>query len=209
MLLFRNNVARRLIPGVCLLMLTIVLAACSGLSGITGGSPTPTPTPSPRPSPTASAATQTYKGNGYTIAYPQGWKVQPSGNQVVFQDAQGLNVMTIVIVPNPGGLNSADNIADTTFPLVEKTLLTNPQPATNVLSTTTVAGDTWSQRGATGTLASGAPVQGELIMLVDNHPLNSPNTQTYEIYYGGPSLTFAQVNATYFQAMLQSFKFTA
>lgn len=87
--------------------------------------------------------------------------------------------------------------------------MTNPQPA-SLSPTTTVAGEAWTQRGATGTLSTGGQsVPGTLILLVDNHPTSVPTTQAYEIYYGGPTATFDQIDRTVFQAMLQSFKFTA
>jgi hypothetical protein len=192
-----------------LLLLLTVLTACTSTGTthiaysstssalLASASPTPTPT------------TRTYTGAGFSLIYPSSWQAQGTGSQVVFQDAQGFNALTVVITPNPGGAKSAASLADSTFPLVEKAILTNPQ-ATNVAPTVTVAGESWVQRGATGTLSTGGQsVPGTLLLLLDNHPASSPKTRAYEMYYGGPAATFEQKERTLFQAMLQSFKFTA
>ena len=152
---------------------------------------------------------QQYMGTGFSLSYPQGWQKSASGNQVTFLDPLSKNVVTIVSVANPAGAESASALADTTLPLIEKTLLSKGQTAT-VAPTTTVAGDTWAQRSATGELAITDPgTQGTLMMLIDNHPAQAANTKAYEIYYYGPSATFTQSNTLAFQPMLQSFKFTA
>jgi hypothetical protein len=151
---------------------------------------------------------QTYKGKDFSISYPQGAQQSASGNQVTFLDPITKNVMTIVTVPNPGGAQPAGALADATLPLINKTLLKNAQPAT-VAPTVTVAGETWVQRSSTGDLAITDPgTPGTLYMLIDNHPANAATTQAFEIYYYGPTATWSQAQAV-FQAMLQTFKFTA
>lgn len=192
----------------CLLFpfLIVGLVACNS----TGNAPANlSTTPSLAQTPTSAPITtlKTYTGTSFSLSYPQDWKVQGTGNQVIFQDAQGLNALTVIITPNPKGTKSANALADTTFPLVEKAILTNAQ-TTQVISTVSVGGETWVQRGATGTLNTGGQsVPGKLIMLVDNHPAQTSATLAYEIYYGGPTATFDQKENALFQAMLQSFTF--
>lgn len=208
-----KHVTRRMSLGLGVVLLMVLLAACGGgSSGSTGTTPTPkasTPTPTPTTAvPTANM--KTYTGKDFSISYPQTWQESASGNQVTFADPLVTkDIVTIVAVPNPAGAQSASDIADSSMPLIEKTLLTKAQPAT-VAPTVTVAGESWAQRSATGDLALTDPgTQGTLFLLVDNHPANAANTQAYEIYYYGPTSTFSQSNTLAFQPMLQSFKFTA
>jgi hypothetical protein len=153
---------------------------------------------------------QTYTGKGFTIEYPQNWKAQSSQAGVVFSDAQQLHTLTIAVAPNPGGIASPDKEADAALSLLEKSGgISSAQPA-NLPATTTVGGESWVQRGITGSaMVNGTAVPGELVVLVDNHPAQSPSTQAFEIYYGGPSVDFQQQNSLVFQPMLQTFKFTA
>lgn len=207
-----KHVTQRMSIAFCSLVLVVLLAACGG--GSTGAASTLTPTtqaPTPTPTTAAPAGTmKTYTGAHFSISYPSTWQESSSGNQVTFADPLvSKDIMTIVTVPNPMGAQSASALADTTLPLIEKTLLKNAQTAT-AAPTTTVGSDTWQQRSATGELAITDPgTQGTLYMLVDNHPANASDTMAYEIYYYGPTSTFAQSNTLAFQPMLQSFKFTA
>lgn len=207
---FRKRVIRRLSIGFSTLVLVIVLAACGGSGGGTG-SATPTPTAAPSPTPTTATSSQLYTGDGFTIQYPQSWKVQTNQNTVIFTDALMLNTLTILIVPNPGGAISSSQQADVALSTVEKAGgISNAQPVSGLPATATVGGESWVQRGITGTVTSnGVSVPGELILLATNHPANSPTTKTFEIYYAGPSASFQQINQAYFQPMLLSFKFTA
>lgn len=214
MISFCKYVTRRLSFAPGALLLVILLAACSGI----GSSASPTPTPKPAPPtpttpPTPAVALQTYTGNGFTIGYPQGWKTQTvqqnAINGIAFTDALGVNALTVLLVPNPGGTTSAanENKAAVTFANVAAGLK-NPQPV-SLPATTSVAGENWVQTGETGTIsANNTSVPGEVVVLTDNHPASAPTTNAYDISYGGPSLTFQQENQI-FQVMLQSFKFTS
>jgi hypothetical protein len=212
-----KHVTRRISLGLSFLLLAMLMAACSGLGTSTSStstatstpiSKTATPTPTSVPVPTV--ALTTYTGASYTIGYPTSWKKQTSGTSVVFQDAQGLNALTISTVPNPEGTQSADTISTASLTTLEQAGdIKDPQP-TNLPATTTVGGESWVQKGITGTATdNGVAVPGELVLLVDNHPASAPTTQVYEIYYGGPALTFSSIDEPIFQAMIQSFKFTA
>lgn len=204
----RKHVTRRMFIALSSLLLIVLLAACGGSGGTGSSSTTPTPT-LPKPTPTPAVAMQTYTGANFSISYPQSWQKSASGNQTTFADPVTKNIMTIVVVANPEGVQSANALADATLPLIEKTLLSKATTAT-IAPTATVDGETWAQRSATGDLTITDPgTQGTLVMLIDNHPANAANTQAYEIYYYGPSATFTQANALAFQPMLQTFKFTA
>ena len=118
--------------------------------------------------------------------------------------------MTILSVPNPGGTVSASQELTAGLAAVEKSGGVSDVQPVSLPATTTIGGETWAQSGITGTATdNGVAVPGELIGLANNHPANSPTTKTYEIYYGGPSLSFQQENLLVFQPMLQTFKFTA
>jgi PsbP len=198
----------------CSMFLVLLVAAC-GSSGTTSSStPTSSPTPSPTPSsspvvsPTSVANLTTYTGNGYTIGYPQGWKVNAAGKSVVFADPTGIYNLTIVISPNPGGVASPDAVVNLEYQVVKGTL-TNPQTV-NVPSSTTIGGDPWVQKSIVGTSsAAGSSGVVQVVVASDNHPANSTATNSYTINYATLQATFAAANTQYFQPMLQSFKFTA
>jgi hypothetical protein len=188
----------------CCMILALLLVACGG--GTTS-TPTPTPRPSPTPSPTPTPGLTVYTGNGYSISYPQGWKVTPSTNQVTFTDATNIDNLTIVFVSNPNGIAAASTIANASIEAIKKTIK-NPQTET-VPPTTTVGGDSWVQKSISGTATSnGVSFVGQIVLLSDNHPANSANTQNFTIIYGAKKSSFATAYTSYFQPMLQSFKFT-
>src|SRR5690348_12118346 len=91
---FRISV--RSIVFACSLVLVLALAACGSSTSTTGSTPTPTsqaassPTVASSPTTSTSAAMTTYNGNGYSIDYPQGWKVNAAGKSVVFADSSGV-----------------------------------------------------------------------------------------------------------------------
>ena len=195
------------------LFLIVLLAACGNSGNSSAATPTPKP-PTATPTAAATAAPaaplQTYTGTGFTIQYPQSWKVQNSQGAIVFTDAQQDNTVTIVTAPNPGGsVSAAQQLKLGLNALAQTAGISNAQPV-SLPATTTIAGETWAQSGITGTAkTNGVAVPGELIGLADNHPANSPTTKVFNIYYGGPTLTFQVENTSVFQPMLQTFKFTA
>lgn len=199
----------------CLLLL---LAACNlgPVSINTGATPTPTPTQKPAPttvipSPTAVASMVTYTGNGYTIGYPQGWTVNKgSTGSVTFSDPQGVAYVTIQVVPNPNGLISTGDQVNTGLQIFKSQAKNYTK--VSVAPTTNVAGETWSQGAATGDVTpTGAtsPVTAKIVVISDNHPANTSSTQSFTIGYATAAQVFDMANTTYFQPMLQSFKFTS
>lgn len=188
------------------LILALLLAACN-LGGGSGTASTPTPTPKPSPTATTPPLT-TYKGNGFTISYPQGWKVTQQGNNAIqFADPLNIYNLAVAVSPNPGGVVSPDTIINVSLS-AGSSRLKNPQ-IENVSPTTTVAGETWSQKSESGD----APVNGQnaivkLVVIASNHPANSPSTSSFLIAYGTGKSLFDSANKTYFQPMLQSFKFS-
>lgn len=205
----RKRIAQRILVSLSSLCLALSLIACGSGGGASPTStPTSAPTQAPMPTPTPAPQLQTYTGTGFTIQYPGNWTVQTIQGAIVFTDAQKLNTVTIAIAPNPGGAISADKQASAAVVLLEKSV-SDPQPV-NLPATTTVAGESWVQKGITGTATSnGVSGPAEIVVLATNHPASSPLTKTYEIYYGGPTLSFQQENQLVFQPMLQTFKFTA
>jgi hypothetical protein len=196
----------------CSMLLVLLVAACGSSGATSGSTPTPTlsPTPSPTPvvSPTSAANLTTYTGSGYTIGYPQGWKANASGKSVVFSDSSGIYSLTIVIAPDPAGAISPDTVVNTAIEAVKNTV-TNPQTV-NVPSSTSIGGDTWTQKSIAGTSsAAGQSGTVQIVVASDNRPANSPSTNSFTITYETLQATFDAANTQYFQPMLQSFKFTA
>jgi len=207
MVTLQKHVIQRIALSAGMLLLVMLLTACSGIGGTGSATPTPTSAPTPTPSPTAPTVTmQTYKGATFTIDYPQGVQKGGSGDDVSFADPATQDTMTIVSIADPNGIAGASTIAQTSLASFEKSLLSNAKSAT-IAPTATVGGESWVQKSATGDLAAEANTPGTLVLLVDNHPANSPSTKTYEIVYYGPTATWNQANIV-FQIMLQSFTFT-
>jgi hypothetical protein len=208
----KNMVARfermpqRVMPACCCMILALLLVACGGGTTSTP-SPAPTPQPSPTPSPTPTPGLTVYTGKGYSISYPQGWKVTPSGDSVAFSSASSDYSLAIVVSPNPNGIIDASTVVNESISAIKKQMK-NPQTET-LPPTTTVGGDSWVQKSISGTATSnGQSFDGQIVVMSDNHPANSANTQNFIIEYFTYKSLFATANTSYFQPMLQSFKFT-
>jgi len=185
----------------CTLAIALLLTGCD-LFG--GGSGTTTPTPTPTTSLT------TYTGGGYTISYPQNWKVQKASNRVTFNDPNGIAYLTIATVTNTNGLIPSSTLLNASLE-VFKSQAKNYKTV-DVPATTTLAGDTWNQGAATGDIkpsGQSSTANVKIVVITDNHPANSPSTQAFEIGYATGTQVFDLANSAYFQPMLQSFKFTS
>lgn len=203
----------RSIVAACSLVLVIALTACGSATSTSGSTPTatsaPVATPTVATTPTTStpATLTTYTGSGYTVGYPQGWKVNTGGNSVVFSDPTGIYSLSILVVPDPGGAISADTVVNTGVQLATGNL--QGTQTVNVPASTTIGGDTWVQKSISGTSsAAGQTGTVQAVVASDNHPANSSSTNSYTITYQTLQATFDVANSQYFQPMLQSFKFT-
>lgn len=194
----------------CSLALAVLLINCGGGSGQSRSSLTPTPTATPTPSPTPVRSLTNYAGSGYTIEYPQGWKVSNGAHGLVtFNDPQGIAYVSIATAPNPKGAVSPPNLVNLGLQ-VFKSQAENYQRL-EVAPITTVGGDTWSQGAATGDVTrSGqpSPVTMKVVVIADNHPAHASTTEAFTIAYGTGQLVFDLAFRAYFQGMLHSFKFT-
>lgn len=208
MSLYFTRVLRAMVAVFCTVLLAFFVAACGGGSG---SSTTPTPTPTqakPTPTTPPSASLTTFTGNGFTIGYPAGWKVTKTNTQVQFEDPTSLYSFAVVITPNPGGLASADQILTASVDALKKQFK-NAQDE-NVSPTTTVAGESWSQKAVSGTSeVNGQSADVELILISVNHPASSPSTVNFSMVYGTAKALMPVAVSTYFQPMLNSFKFTS
>jgi hypothetical protein len=187
----------------CSLLLALLLVACAA-----GTPSTPSATPPSKPSlpATPTPALAVYTGKGYSIGYPQGWKVTPSGKQVDFADATQLYHVTILVEPNPGGALDVSTVVNASIDQVKK-IMKNPK-GESLPPTTTVGGESWVQQSISGTETSnGLDVDLHLVVLSDNHPAHAPNTQSFTIIYGTTNSGFATGDRSYFQPMLKSFQF--
>jgi hypothetical protein len=193
----------RMVAVCCSLILAILLVACGD---VTTSTPSATPTSKPSPTPTPTPALAVYPGKGYSIGYPQGWKVTPSGTEVDFTDASALFHVIIIIDPNPGGAINASTLVNATI-AAEKKMMKNPQ-AEPLPPTTTVGGERWVQQSISGTeTTNGQGVDLHFVVMSDNHPAHSTTTQNFVILYGTTTDGFATGDTSYFQPMLKSFKF--
>jgi hypothetical protein len=168
----------RMVAVFCSLLLAILLVACGD-----GTTSTPSVTPTSKPSPTATPtpALTIYTGKGYSIGYPQGWKVTPSGKQVDFTDASEVYHVTIMVEPNSGGAANASTVVNASIDGVKKTMK-NPK-VEPLPPTTTVGGDSWVQKSISGTeTTNGQDVNLHLVVMSDNHPAHSTNTQNFTIF---------------------------
>lgn len=182
------------------LLLAIFVSACD-IGGL-GGSPTPTPT-------TATTMTA-FNGDGFTISYPQAWKVKQDSTGVTFTDPSGIAYFQIHVAPNPTGVVSTSN--QVTLGLEAFKSQAKNYQQQSVPSTTTLAGETWSQGAATGDITpSGQSTRTnvKIYVISDNHPANSTSTRAFVIGYATGTQVFDLANSGYFQPMLQSFKFTS
>ncbi len=159
----------------------------------------------PRPSPTP--ALTVYRGNGYSIGYPKDWTVTPGDHEVTFMGASGLYTFIAGAHPNPGGSVDASTVASKSIAAVKATKK-NPQTVP-LPPTTTVGGDRWVQKSISWTETSGGQSTNiQVAVISDNHPAASATTQNFIIVYATEKSLFAMANTSYFQPMLQSFKFT-
>jgi hypothetical protein len=195
------------------LMLVLLLVACGGstTSGTTS-TPTPVPTSPPTSAPTtpttaATGAMTAFQGNSFTISYPQNWQTTTKANNIfTFTDSTGNIKMTITVAPDPNGTISADSVASTALQAAQ-VLLKNSQTVT-VPSTTSVGGDSWSQISASGTQRlNNQDTNIQVVVIATVHPANTLLSKSFTILYQAPVSTFSQDNTTYFQPMLQSYKF--
>jgi hypothetical protein len=202
----------------------LLLVACGGGTNTKGAStgsgtsanPVKQIVPTTLPSATASVVmpsatadlTKTYTGNGFTIKYPKDWKLTASSAEAAFTDPAGSYNLTIGSTPNPNGAKTADQLADGGISGAKANL--KNVKTINLPQTTTVDKQTWSQRSISGTSTlNGQSSDIEAVVLADNHPTRSAATKGYVLVYVSAKDTFEQANAKYFQAMLQSFKYTA
>ncbi len=187
----------------CSLMLATFLIAC-GATGGTSTTPTPTPKPTPSPTPIPKA---TLTGNGFTMSYPQSWHVTRSGSHLVtFVDSTNTMKLSVTTVPDPNGAVSAASLANTGLKAA-MVALKNAQTVA-VPPTTTVGGETWNQGSVSGTQRlNNQDVMIQAVVLASVQPAKALASKGYTINYSATQPMFNQANTTYFQPMLQSFKF--
>ncbi len=185
-----------------LLLIAALLAACGGTTSTT--TPTPTTPPTSTSTPVAMA---TLAGNGFTISYPQSLQLSRSGSHLVtLTNSDGTIKMTITVVPDPNGAISADSLVSTAV-TAQKVLLKNQQTVP-ISPTVTVGGVSWSQQSVSGTQRlNAADTMMQSVVIANVYPGSTPASKGYTIVYTAPQAMFSQANTTYFQPILQSFKF--
>jgi hypothetical protein len=146
-------------------------------------------------------------GNGFTISYPQTWKISKSGNHLVmFADSTGTMNLSITIIPDPNGSINADALTNTGVK-VATAALKNAQTV-SVPATTTIGGQSWAQKSVSGTQRlNNQDTMLRVVILANVHPGNAPLSKGYTIDYRTTEAMFNQANTSYFQPMLRSFHF--
>ena len=188
------------------LMLVVLLVAC-GSSSTSGTTSTPTLAPTSTSPSAATGAMTAFQGNGFTISYPQTWQINQRANNIfTFTDSTGGIKMTITVAADPNGTISADSVASTALQAAQ-VLLKNAKTV-SMPSTTTVGGDSWNQVSASGTQQlNNQDTDIQVVVIATVHPANTLLSKSFTILYQAPVATFSQDNTTFFQPMLQSFKF--
>src|SRR6266571_4367674 len=205
-----RHLSQGITMALCSLFLAVLLVACGG-SSTSGTTSTPTSTPTLAPTSTspsaATGAMTAFQGNGFTISYPQTWQINQKANNIfTFTDSTGGIKMTITVAPDPNGTISADSVASAALQAAQ-VLLKNAKTV-SVPSTTTVGGDSWSQVSASGTQRlNNQDTDIQVVVIANVHPANTLLSKSFTILYQAPVATFSQDNTTYFQPVLQSFKF--
>jgi len=210
----------RLILSIGSLFLVCLLAACGSGGASTGttstspGASTPAPTRQATSAPTQLSSTTsltTYTSDGFSISYPQGWTVVKETNgSVIFVDehAGATKGSHFAITLGKQGLVHPTS---TTLNFWQQAFMAQPNyQKVDIAPTAMVGGDSWDQIASTSDEpVSGQthPVNAELVVMADNHPATSPTARSWQIQYSTFTNDFAQMNATLFQPMLQSFKF--
>ena len=203
MVVSRTSYNQRYTTLVLCSLFMFILAACE-----VGGDYTPVATPIPTPT-VIPVHLYTYRGQGYSIGYPQNWIVSQANNgAVTIMNPQGLAFMVVEVLPNSDGELTA-------HAEIENTLRTNTfnlvaYRQISISPTVVVGGDTWSQGAADGNIVvknRSISVAGEMVLIADNHPASSPTTNMFVIRYAAAQAVIDVANITYFQPMLKSFKF--
>jgi hypothetical protein len=189
----------------CSLILTTLLIAC----GPGGGSPpTSTSTQPPAPSsPSPSTAMATLTGNGFTMSYPQNWLISRSGSHLVtITDSTGTMKLSITIIPDPKGSISATSLLNTGIKVATGVL--KDAQTESVPPTTTIGGQSWDQGSVSGSQRlNNRDIVQQVVVIATVHPASTALSKGFTIDYRAPKSMFNQANTTYFQPMLQSFKF--
>jgi hypothetical protein len=209
----------RLSLSVCSLLLVLLLSACSLGGGSTGTASSTTSGNTPvtthatsvptQPTSAPAAHMKTFVGAGFTVSYPEGWTAIDKGRgQVMIVNQQAGQAGTFIVGINPAG-GKVPAAAMIQFALIGFMALPHYQKV-DIAPKATVGGDSWDQIAATGDV----PVTGqaqlvsyESVVLADIHPATSPTARGFEIRYTTDASRFAQMSASSFQPMLQSFTF--
>lgn len=174
---------------VCLFLI-VVLGACGGPASSSASSP---------------ASLQTYKGNGYTIGYPQDWTQASQSQSTSFSKPDNTARLAIEIDDNPQGV-SADSVIDLATQNGNKAANLKDVQHHQTSASVQFGGTTWLQRAFDGTNAQGEKVT--LVYLLTTHQAGSGN-KLFVIAFAAPVDSFDQANTGFFQPMMKSFAFTS
>ncbi|HLH63219.1 MAG TPA: hypothetical protein VKV20_16175 [Ktedonobacteraceae bacterium] len=192
---------------VCGLVLVATLAV--GCSNLSGSSPSQSAlTHATTPPPTSTPGTMvTLVGNGFKISYPQSLHISESNpHLVILTNSTGTIKITFTIVPDAHGKVSATSLVNAAVN-AQKVSLKDVQLVPSP-PTATVGGTSWDQESVSGTRRLNATnTMMHSVVIADVHPGNTAASEGYTIVYSAPQSIFNQANMTYFQPVLQSFKF--
>ncbi|GCF09532.1 hypothetical protein [Dictyobacter arantiisoli] len=185
-----------------LLLLALFVSACGSSSNNTSAASTPKPTatatPAPSPTPTTATTVTAYKGNGYTLSYPQGWQVKKALTSVVFISPASEDI-TVTATPTGGQKINTTQVASATLSVLKATG-TNYKLDPSMQKMVTVGGQSWQQSGATVDNRARGPLEATILAI--QHGQN-----VYMIEILATKADFATFNTKYAQPLLNSFKF--
>jgi hypothetical protein len=178
-----------------LLLLAFGLSACGG-SAASNSSANTTPTAS-NADETVNLTYKTYRGNGFSIAYPQTWNVTPlSGGAPLAEFSDGQNHLEV-----QGGTTSAATMLKT----ITGQFGTTYKVDNSIPHTVTLNGVTWQQQAGTfNSPQTGQPLH--FIIWTAKNPHQSARYKTFGLFCMSYEPDFNNGNEIYHQ-MLQSFSF--
>ncbi len=195
--MFKRHVTHYSLCLFCLFLISMFTVACGSTSTNAVTQPKPTATPSPIPT----VSLTTYKGDGYTIGYPTGWKVSTSTQQTQISDAAQDNLL--VESKTAKTVSSSTSALTVQFALAAMKVGEKNYKDVSTSAKTTIGGTSWDQGAATMTDPQSGPI--EFVVLATQSPTHPG--QLVVLIYGTSQKTFVKINAEDFQPMLESFKF--
>lgn len=182
------------------IFLLVVLAGCGGSAGDSTGS-------SASSSTDGSASMQTYKGDAFSISYPQDWTTDSSiGNgSMIFTQQDNSTQVGVVLRDITQGTDPATAIDSISQKLLQAGGYTEPQDH-QMDATVQFGGTTWQQKAYDAKNSKG--VEYTVVFLLATHQVGTDN-KLFAVMETAPQDKFDDANTNTFQPMQKSFAFAS